>query len=226
MSQTHKGDRKKSGFEVEDHATILKNNIRELSLARNFGLKVRESRMPRNFAQWSEVSRERWKEQERQRMERLKWLDEQFLVKARDWIDDDLRRMMHGISAANSIKNPSNMAEADERRIQQDRAIAACEDLRIDLQDIMDTLPIDKNWMTHVEPQIDKEIKLLRAWRKSDNEARRAIRLTDMKRWLKFLQQCAANNAGSELLNGIYHAFLNAVERGELDKLDQQTPKP
>lgn len=96
MSQTHKGDRKKSGFEVEDHATILKNNIRELSLARNFGLKVRESRTPRNFAQWSEVSRERWKEQERQRMERLKWLDEQFLVKARDWIDDDLRRMMHG----------------------------------------------------------------------------------------------------------------------------------
>ena len=191
MSGVHKGDRGESKFEVADQAIMLKNNIRELSLAQNFGFKVRRKKFPRNFDQWSEKARERWNQQEDERLKKLEWLDKDFLRSARRWIDDDLRRMMHGISAANSIKQPSNMAEADERRIHQDRAIAACEDLRIDLQDIMDTLPVDKNWMTAVEPQIVTVIKLLRAWRKSDNEMRRAIRQADMKRWLKFLQKCA-----------------------------------
>ena len=54
------------------------------------------------------------------------------------------------------------------------------------MQDIMDTLPIDKNWMTHVEPDIAKEIALLKGWRKSDNNMRTAIRNADMKRWVKF----------------------------------------
>lgn len=224
MSQVHKSDRGESRFEVRDHATILKNKIRELSILRNFGYKVRESKPPRNFEQWSEKSRERWKQQEAERLKKLEWLDRGFLAEARKSIEDDLRRMMHGISAANSIRHPSSMAEADERRIHQDRAIAACEDLRIDLTDIMDTVPIQKNWMTHIEPEIKSQIALLQAWKKSDNEMRRAIREADMKRWLKFLQKCAADTADNELLRGIYHAFLNSVEREEMEKKSRQTP--
>jgi len=226
MSQVHKAERGESRFEVKDHAVVLKNKLREMSILRNFGYKVRESRTPRNFDQWSEKSRERWKQQEEARLKKLEWLDKHFLAEARKAVDDDIRRMMHGISAANSIKRPSNMAEADERRIQQDRAIAACEDLRIDLQDIMDTLPIDKNWMTHIEPEIESQIALLRAWRKSDNEVRRAIREADMQRWVKFLQKCAAEDTESKLLRGVYHAFLNSMERCQLDQREQQTPKP
>lgn len=224
MSQVHKADRGQSRFEVMDHAVVLKNKLRELSILRNFGYKVRESKPPRNFDQWSEKSRERWKQQEDARLKKLEWLDKHFLMDARKAVDDDIRRMMHGISAANSIKRPSSVAEADERRIHQDRAIAACEDMRIDLQDIMDTLPIDKNWMTHIEPEIASQIALLKAWRKSDNEMRRAIRETDAKRWLKFLQKCVVDSQESELLKGIYHAFLNSVERRELDKKDRETP--
>ena len=224
MSQVHKADRGQSRFEVMDHAVVLKNKLRELSILRNFCYKVRESKPPRNFDQWSEKSRERWKQQEDARLKKLEWLDKHFLMDARKAVDDDIRRMMHGISAANSIKRPSSVAEADERRIHQDRAIAACEDMRIDLQDIMDTLPIDKNWMTHIEPEIASQIALLKAWRKSDNEMRRAIRETDAKRWLKFLQKCVVDSQESELLKGIYHAFLNSVERRELDKKDRETP--
>lgn len=221
MSQVHKSDRGESRFEVKDHAVVLKNKLRELSIMRNFGYKARESKQPRNFDQWSEKSRERWKQQEEARMKKLEWLDKHFLMEARKTVDDDIRRMMHGISAANSIRQPSSMAEADERRIHQDRAIAACEDLRIDLQDIMDTLPIDKNWMTHVEPEIASQIALLKAWRKSDNEMRRAIREADMKRWVKFLQKCAADSPDSELLRGVYHAYMNSMERRELDAKEQ-----
>lgn len=224
MSQVHKSDRNESRFEVGDHAVLLKNDIRELSILRNFGYKVRESKLPRNFDQWSEKSQERWRQQEAARLKKLEWLDKHFLAEARKAVDDDLRRLMHGISAANSIRQPSSLAEADERRIHQDRAIAACEDLRIDLQDIMDTVPIDKNWMTHIEPRIVSQINLLKAWRKSDNEKRRALREADMKRWLKFLQKCAAENTENELLRGIYHAFLNSMERGELDETAQRTP--
>ena len=224
MSQVHKSDRNESRFEVGDHAVLLKNDIRELSILRNFGYKVRESKLPRNFDQWSEKSQERWRQQEAARLKKLEWLDKHFLAEARKAVDDDLRRLMHGISAANSIRQPSSLVEADERRIHQDRAIAACEDLRIDLQDIMDTGPIDKNWMTHIEPRIVSQINLLKAWRKSDNEKRRALREADMKRWLKFLQKCAAENTENELLRGIYHAFLNSMERGELDETAQRTP--
>lgn len=224
MSQVHKADRVDSRFEVMDHAVILKNKLRELDIIRNFGYKVRESTTPRNFDQWSEQSRERWKKKEAARLEKLKQLDQDFLMQARHSVNDDIRRLMHEISAGNSIKRPSSMAEADERRIHQDRAIAACDDMRVDLQDIMDTLPIEKNWMTHIEPEIASQIALLKAWKKSDNETRKAIREADMRRWLKFLQKCMKDKTDGELVRGIYHAFLNVMERSELAKKDKDAP--
>ena len=224
MSGVHKSERGESKFEVLDHAIILKNKIRELSILRNFGYKVRTSKTPKNFDTWSDASKERWKQREEERLKKLEWLDRHFLVEKRRHIEDDLMRIMHGISAANAIQRPSSMAEADERRIHQDRAIAACEDLRVDLQDIMDTVPIDKNWMTHIEPEIVSQIALLKAWRKSDNEARKALREADMKRWIKFLQKCMNENSDGMLLKGIYHAFLNSIERRELDAIGNKAP--
>lgn len=226
MSGVHKSERGESKFEVLDHAIILKNMIRELSILRNFGYKVRTSKTPKNFETWSEASKERWKQKEEERLKKLEWLDRHFLVEKRRHVEDDLMRMMHGISAANAIQRPSSMTEADERRIQQDRAIAACEDLRVDLQDIMDTVPIDKNWMTHIEPEIVSQIALLKAWRKSDNDMRKAVREADMKRWIKFLQRCMKEGSDTEFLKGIYHAFLNGMERRELDDKDRKVPKP
>lgn len=219
----HKDDRNESGFETMEHAQNLVKLIRELSIIRNFGLKIRESRIPGNFSQWSEKSQNTWKTREAERMEKLKLLDSQFLMAKRRDIHEDLMAMLHGISSANSIKYPSSMVEADERRIHMDRAIAACENLRIDLQDIMSTLPIDKNWMTHVDPEIDAQIRLLRAWRKSDNEKRRALRLQDMNRWIKFLASTIKKRTENpddadaaielDILKGVYQAFLNDAER-------------
>ena len=226
MSGVHKSERSESKFEVLDHAVLLKNKIRELSILRNFGYKVRTSKTPRNFEQWSEKSRENWKIKEEERLNKLKWLDKCFLAEKRKEVDADLMQLMHGISAANSIQHPVSMNEADERRIYQDRAIAACENLRIDLQDIMDTLPIDKNWMTHVEPDIAKEIALLKGWRKSDNNMRTAIRNADMKRWVKFLEQSIKDGDNNAVVNMLYQTFLNGMERRELEIKSDNTPKP
>ena len=74
MSGVHKSERSESKFEVLDHAVLLKNKIRELSILRNFGYKVRTSKTPRNFEQWSEKSRENWKIKEEERLNKLKWL--------------------------------------------------------------------------------------------------------------------------------------------------------
>lgn len=172
----HKSERGESKFEVLDHAVILKKTIRELDLVRNYGYKIRESKIPKNFSEWSETSQEHWKANEAARLERLKMIDAKFLDAKRKVIEGDLTRLMHGIDAANTIVRPTRMVECDMRLQQQDIAIAACHDLLIDLQDIMDTLPIDKNWMTQVEPQIQKQIALLKAWKKSDAPIRSAVK--------------------------------------------------
>lgn len=227
----HKNDRGESDFEVLDHAVVLKKKIRELSVIRNFGLKVRESKEPRNYDQWSEKSKADWKKKEADRLEKLKLLDSQFLAAKRRDIETDLREMIHGITKANSIKYPVNLAEADERRIWQDRAIAACECLRMDLQDIMDTLPLNKNWMTQIEPEIESEINLIKAWRKSDNPKRRAIREADMKRWLQFIEKAVAEKTVIDessievgILKDIYRVFYEAVERSDPSFQGKVTP--
>lgn len=209
----HKRDRNESKFEVMDHAIVLKKMIRELSIVRNFGFKVRESKTPKNYEQWSDVSKERWQAKEAERLERLKELDSGFLMEKRKVIDSDLTDLTHSIRSANAIKYPVSLSEADKRRGFQDDAIAACEHLMDDLQDIMDTLPIDKNWMTKIQPEIDREIALITAWRKSDNPKRRALREQDMKRWLTFIE----TNGTNEAVIAFFHSFSEAMERCEPD---------
>ena len=227
MSNVHKADRNQSKFEVLEQAVRLKKILRELSYVRNFGYKVRtEPTMPRNAAQWSKDSLEGYMKREKEKIEKAKLLDEKFLGHKRSVIEDDIDRMMHGIVSANSLRVPTCMAEADERRLNQERAIAACEEIIIDLQDIMDTVPIDKNWMTQVEPEIEKELALLRAWKKSDNEKRRKLRVQDMERWLRFISDEMKKSPDQqtvemEILKGVYHAFLNATERIEPEHCHQ-----
>ena len=210
----HKNDRNESKFEVMDHAIVLKKMIRELSIVRNFGYKIRESKTPKNYEQWSDVSKERWKVKEAEKLEKLKMLDRGFLIEKRKVIDSDLTALTHSIRSANAIKYPVSISEADKRRSFQDDAIAACEHLIDDLQDIMDTLPIDKNWMTQVQPAIEREIALISAWRKSDNPKRRALREQDMRRWLQFIEA----NGCNEAVKAFFHTFSEAMERCEPDE--------
>ena len=98
------------------------------------------------------------------------------------WLIDYFRRsiiailnnLMNNIVAANSIY-PINSDEVNYRRVIQDKAIANCEQLFQELVYLSDILPIS---LIKVEPYaevIDKEIILLKAWRKSTNLIARRI---------------------------------------------------
>ena len=65
--------------------------------------------------------------------------------------------------------------EADERRLCQDRAIADCESLLQELQLVIDILPVDgEKYMRYVE-MVEKEIALLKGWRKADNKKNKSM---------------------------------------------------
>lgn len=98
------------------------------------------------------------------------------------WIIDYFRKsiitllncMMNNIVAANSIY-PITIEEVNYRRVLQDKAIANCEQLFQELTYLADMLPIS---LIKVEPfadTIDKEIALLKGWRKSTNAMARKV---------------------------------------------------
>lgn len=92
-----------------------------------------------------------------------------FISKMRDSIWDIMRDMMLSIERAYSIW-PVNKAEAEARRVYQDRAISACESLLKELELALDILPVNaEKYHTYVD-KILKEESLLKGWRKSDNK--------------------------------------------------------
>lgn len=77
--------------------------------------------------------------------------------------------LLHNIISAYTLW-PTCRAEAHERRLYQDRAIAACETLIVDLElaaHVLD-VPVDKYKQYVI--MLDEEVGLLKGWRKSDNE--------------------------------------------------------
>lgn len=99
-----------------------------------------------------------------------------------EWLIDKERNYMMNLSislmsnivAANSIfvTNPS---ECYERRNYQNRAIINCNQMIQELQYLIDILPIDANKYLPYEELLDKEIALLKGWRKSDNSKFRKV---------------------------------------------------
>jgi hypothetical protein len=80
-----------------------------------------------------------------------------------------LRNMMWNITAGNTIY-PVNEAELQERRMYQDRAIIACEQLHQEILYCEDVIPVKAStFMPYIE-QIEFEIKLLKGWRKANNK--------------------------------------------------------
>lgn len=94
---------------------------------------------------------------------------EWIIDKLRTSIWDILRDMNIQITRAYTIW-ATNLSEAYERRLCMDRAIADCESLLQELQLAIDVLPIDaEKYMRYVDA-INREIALLKGWRKSDNK--------------------------------------------------------
>jgi uncharacterized protein YjbK len=87
----------------------------------------------------------------------------------------NLRELMRNITCANSIY-PVCEEELTERRIYQDRAIGNCETLLQEMAYAISILSVDANkYMVYVD-MIDREIALLKGWRKSDNKLKRKLK--------------------------------------------------
>ena len=102
------------------------------------------------------------------------------IEKLRDNIWRLLTDMMTSITRAYTIF-ATNRAEADERRLNQDRAIACCESLLKELELAIDVLPVDANKYKSQVRLITEEIMLLKGWRKSGNKRMKEIEEQEAK---------------------------------------------
>lgn len=98
-----------------------------------------------------------------------------FLNMERDFFYRLSRDMVSSISSANTIY-PKSIDELDERRKLQTRAICICENMLQELYFIHRVLKIDLNKMMPIVSIINKEIVLLKGWRKSDNKFRKQLK--------------------------------------------------
>lgn len=80
-----------------------------------------------------------------------------------------LQELMEHITRAYTIW-ATNRTEAEDRRLSQDHAIATCEILKQDMELIKDVLPVKAEKLLRTIDSINREIALLKGWRKSDNK--------------------------------------------------------
>lgn len=166
-----KGKRKESQFEVIKHFYRLRKDIADL-LLRDFGYNQKKSqkKMEKMFGgkSYEELS-DSQKEHYDKRVSRNNGFEEWFIGYQRDAIMDCIRNATEYIFTANSIY-PSIPEELVERRIYQDKAIGQCYRLLQELQYTIETLPVDIQKYVRFTDDINKEINLLKGWRKAGNK--------------------------------------------------------
>lgn len=110
------------------------------------------------------------------------------IEKLRDNIWTLLTDMMTAITRAYTIFATSK-AEADERRLNQDRAIACCESLLKELELAIDILPVDANKYKTQVKIITEEIMLLKGWRKAGNKKVKELEEQEAARAAKLIRE-------------------------------------
>ncbi len=171
-----KGKRKESQFEVIKHFYRLRKDITDL-LLRDFGYSQKKAQKKleklfggKPYGELSETQQNHYN----QRIARNEGFEEWFIGYQRDTIMDCIRNATEYIFTANSTY-PSIPEELVERRIYQDKAIGQCYRLLQELQYTIETLPVDIEKYVRFTDSINKEINLLKGWRKSDNKFKRAF---------------------------------------------------
>jgi hypothetical protein len=102
-----------------------------------------------------------------------------FIRREREYISDLLRHMIADIITANNIYITS-LELADQRRSYQNSAIATIECLIQEFTFLTDIIP--QTCAEKLKPFIemaDREISLLKGWRKSDNKIRKSLGFSD-----------------------------------------------
>lgn len=106
-----------------------------------------------------------------------------------EWLISDMRNrvlqearfLVRNIIQANSIY-PAYVSEYMDRRRYQTMAIGNCEQLLQEMQFVISILNVDVNKYLPYVDMIEREIALLRAWRKSDNRLLERAKQNEAKR--------------------------------------------
>ena len=114
---------------------------------------------------------EKEKERYQKTKERYEAFDEWFIKDERNTITAYMREVTKHCFVANS-NYPYIDEEYVQRRLHQDEAIGFCFSIKQELQYAIETLPVDVNVYLRFAEMIDKEVALIKAWRKSDNRIR------------------------------------------------------
>jgi len=172
-----KNKRKESQFEVIKHFYRLRKDITDL-LLRDFGYNQRKSKNRiemffggREFNDLTETEKMHYV----QKNERNIGFENWFIGYQRDTIMDCIRNATEYIFTANSIY-PSIPDELTERRIFQDKAIGQCYRMLQELQYTIEILPVDIQKYVRFVDSINKEIHLLKGWRKADNKFKKQFK--------------------------------------------------
>jgi len=113
-------------------------------------------------------------------------MSEEVLSEFPRWLIEDCRNdikefgkaIVFDLFRANSIY-PTSLPELYERRLNQDRAIGSCYALLQELQYVIRVLPVDAQQYVRYTKLIEREIALIKGWRKSDNRILREIKKKD-----------------------------------------------
>ena len=171
-----KSKRKESQFEVFHHFYKMRRDITDL-LLRDFGYSSKKSEQylqrlfgGRSYDELNDTEKQHYNLRKGKTNAFEKW----FILDQRQAVTDCLRGVGENIFVANSIY-PLYPEELIERRIHQDRAIGQCNRLLQELQYAIETLPVDINVYLRFAESIEKEINLIKGWRKADNKFQRAF---------------------------------------------------
>jgi len=171
-----KRKRKQSRFEVIHHFYQLRKEMTDL-LLRDFGYSVKKAdfHLKKMFGGRDiDELNENEKHHYQMRQKRHYAFEEWFIYDRRQVIMECFREIQENISLANSTY-PTNYVELCERRLRQDRAIGHCHRLLQELQFTIEALPVDVNVYLRFAEKIDRQIDLLKGWRKSDNRFKQAL---------------------------------------------------
>ena len=163
-------NRKLSQYEFYTNALKLRKSMRFL-LLRDLGIKDKVREVHEFAKDMSEEDRIEFI------LMASKYNAERFSTEYPQWVIEKLRNaiwshlddVIDHITYAYSVW-PTCKAEYNHRRVEMDRSISACECLKKDLEGAIDILPVNaEKYVPYVE-KIDKEIALIKGWRKTDNK--------------------------------------------------------
>jgi hypothetical protein len=185
-------------------------------LLRNFGAK-QKTRSPRLYTAMAKME-EGDKEQFLQLTDKYSMTS--IIDEYPEWLIDDARKrilqevrfLVRNIIQANSIY-PTNESEFNDRRRYQTAAIGNCEQLIQELQFIADVIDVDLNKFMPYVDLIDREVALLKAWRKSDRRLLGQIHESEKERYIKKIEEFVFKRLGERGLINLRETVEKTAKR-------------